>query len=665
MGSAAWLLHWVSQMGHACLWGSLLIAAVGIACRCLPRLPASVRAWLWWVACAKLLLDFCVMAPINLPLLPAPVPAVRSASVPDQPHLPVLRTLPQSVSAAAPAVAKAEPAADPTPSAPRWPLLFFAVWTAGITASFGFAVRQSFALKRLQRGAFPAVLPGIDVDAIARQMGLHRTPRVLSDPCVQTLCVSGWLRPIILLPDNLSNTLTPAELRLTLAHEMAHLKRYDLPLAVLPLLARALFFFHPLVWWASAEWATTREEACDALALSATNLPPTDYGRLLLKLASPAAAPPALGFSPGYHTLRRRLIGLAAARPAPRRARLLVLALPLLLPWRLSAALTPAALDHSKTPTLYSVTALAGDADSEVAALNNAGQIALSVHADDGAQGYAGPADMLTALSALPKHHASLVYGLSDGGLAAGASFNIPGHARAFIWDGATHKIGSLPGYPYSEARGVSSGGEVAGFSETGHADRRRAWVTRAFLRRPGEALVDLGTLGGLYSAAYAVNSLGTVVGKADTDTLGTTHAFAWADGQMADLGTLGGANSVAYAVSDTGAIAGASDMNDIGTRHGFLYASGQMQDLAPLPGLTTSAAYALNAAGQVAGTSQTLTLRRATLWHSGQPTDLNTLLPPHSGWTLTEARAINDHGQIAGLGLFGGHRRAFLLTPR
>ena len=89
------------------------------------------------------------------------------------------------------------------------------------------------------------------------------------------------------------------------------------------------------------------------------------------------------------------------------------------------------------------------------------------------------------------------------------------------------------------------------------------------------------------------------------------------------------------------------------------------MQDLAPLPGLAASAAYALNAGSQVVGTSQNGPVKRATRWQSGQPTDLNTLLPAYSGWVLTEARAINDHGQIAGVGLFGGHRRAFLLTPR
>ncbi len=656
---------WLLKLGHACLWGSVAVAAVGAACRCLPRLPAAVRAWLWWLTCAKMLLGLWAIAPINLPLLPAPAPATRSApavtaAVRPQASLPAARSVPTPMSATVTGAT-----ADTDSSAPRWPLLLFAVWLLGMVVSAWPALRQGFTARRLGRGAFPAVLPEIDLNALARQIGLRSTPGVLTGPHIQTPCVFGWRQPSILLPPGLSETLTPTELRLVLAHEMAHLKRFDLPLALVPLLARAVFFFNPFAWWAAAEWAAAREEACDAQALSATLTPSADYGRLLLKLAAPAATPPALGFSPGYHALRRRLISLSSARIAPRRLRLLVFALPLLLPWRLSAALPSAEARFIPVPTRYSVIALAGDAGSEVAALNNAGQVALSIRTEDGAQGYAGGADALAALNALPKHHASLAYGLNDAGQAAGTSFNIPGHARAFLWDGATHRVGSLPGYPYSEARGISSAGDIAGFSETGRADRRRAWVTRAFLRRPGEALTDLGTLGGPYSAAYGVNALGTVAGKADTDTIGATHAFAWADGQMTDLGTLGGANSVAYAVSDTGSIAGASETDAAGTRHAFLYANSQMQDLTPLPGMTDSSAYALNAGGQVVGTSQTSALKRATLWQNGQPADLNALLPANSGWTLTEARAINDHGQIAGVGLFQGRHRAFLLTPR
>jgi hypothetical protein len=44
---------------------------------------------------------------------------------------------------------------------------------------------------------------------------------------------------------------------------------------------------------------------------------------------------------------------------------------------------------------------------------------------------------------------------------------------------------------------------------------------------------------------------------------------------------------------------------------------------------------------------------------------DLNVVLPAGSGWTLTEARAINARGQIAGSGALNGVSRGFVLTPR
>ena len=661
------LQNWMLQIGHACLWGSLWACAAGILCRCAPRLSAAIRAWLWWLACSQMLLCLCLTGPINLPVLPPPPHAVRSASLTTfVPLTAVARIAPPSPNADRATAGEAEAPPVPAPPAPRRPQLLFTAWTIGVAGFFLCAVRQTFLLKQLQRGTFPAPLPDIDLSALARQMGLRRAPRVLTGPYIQTPCVTGWLRPAILLPPGYGERLSAGEMRLTLAHEMAHLKRGDLLLAIVPALARALLFFHPLAWWACAEWAAAREEACDALALSATRLSRADYGRLLLKLAGPEASAPALGLSPGYHNLRRRLLGLSRAQKSPRGASLLVLALPLLLPWRLTAAVSPAEAHRSSVlPAHYSITALADSTNSEAAALNNAGQVALSVQGGDGAQGYTGSADALAALGALPKHHASLAYGINAQGQVAGTSFNVPGHGRAFLWDGTPHRLGSLPGYPYSEARGLNAAGQVAGFSETGRADQNHAWITRAFLRQPAGPITDLGTLGGSYSAAYALNALGTVVGKADTEAFGATHAFAWADGRMTDLGTLGGADSAAYAVDDQGEIAGASEVDGTKARHAFLYTGGQMRDLGTPPGMTDSAAYALNNQGQIVGTSQASMDKHATLWQNGRPTDLNALLPPHSGWTLTEARAVNEHGQIAGQGLFRGHPTAFLLTPQ
>jgi probable HAF family extracellular repeat protein len=74
----------------------------------------------------------------------------------------------------------------------------------------------------------------------------------------------------------------------------------------------------------------------------------------------------------------------------------------------------------------------------------------------------------------------------------------------------------------------------------------------------------------------------------------------------------------------------------------------------------------ASNASGQVVGEAQTTgdAAEHAFLYDGVTMTDLNSLIDPISGWTLTESSAINDGGQIVGNGTIGGQTHAFLLTP-
>ena len=664
------------RLVHAGLWGGLFIVGIGTLCRLVPRLPAHLRAWLWWLACLKLVFDLCWAAPITLPLLPAPAvqlaPAAQvRAARPAAAGFPLTaasgtkRVLPSEVS---------DSRITPDMHGPRfsWPLGLLAFWLAGAMLSLATALRQGVRLTQTVRAASPALLAGVDTDALTTALGLRRTPPVLQHPAVSAPCVTGWLRPVILLPPKLAQTLTPEELRLALAHEMAHVRRSDLLLAIVPAVARALFFFHPLAWWASAEWGAGREEACDALALRATGASTARLGHLLLKMASGETRAPALGLSSGYHGLRRRLVGLtrSAKESRPLARWLFALALPLLLPWRLTAAVrvAPVALSQDAAPIRYQVTDLGELGDDGVAALNDAGQIAgAGPGSDNLTHGFVWDSGRVVPTGALPKHHASIAYGLNSQGQTVGTSYNIPGRGRAFLWDGSPHRIGSLPGFPYSEARGVNNAGQVAGSAETGGHDRWRAAVAHAFLWDGGER-TDLGTLGGPYSRAYGINNGGVIVGKADTPVFGQTHAFAWADGQMQDLGTLGGANSLAYRINDRDQAVGSSETGEGETRHAFLITDGQMRDLGTVPGLDDSVAYDVNSAGDAVGaaaSSPDAPGTRALLWRGGQAVDLNLLLPPNSGWTLDEARAINDRGQIAGTGRFHDQARAFLLTPR
>lgn len=73
---------------------------------------------------------------------------------------------------------------------------------------------------------------------------------------------------------------------------------------------------------------------------------------------------------------------------------------------------------------------------------------------------------------------------------------------------------------------------------------------------------------------------------------------------------------------------------------------------------------FAVNASHEVVGSEMVSGVEHAAVWQSGKVTDLNTLLPPGSGWVLTRASAINDGGDIAGVGSHEGKTQAFLLKP-
>lgn len=89
------------------------------------------------------------------------------------------------------------------------------------------------------------------------------------------------------------------------------------------------------------------------------------------------------------------------------------------------------------------------------------------------------------------------------------------------------------------------------------------------------------------------------------------------------------------------------------------------MRDLGVLPGHDASFAAAVNNRGWAVGYSQRQGGgARATLFAYARAIDLNGLIPPDSGWLLTDASDINDAGQIVGSGVFNGVSQGFLLTP-
>ncbi|MDO8336094.1 MAG: HAF repeat-containing protein, partial [Candidatus Saccharibacteria bacterium] len=124
--------------------------------------------------------------------------------------------------------------------------------------------------------------------------------------------------------------------------------------------------------------------------------------------------------------------------------------------------------------------------------------------------------------------------------------------------------------------------------------------------------------------------------------------AFRINNGVATDIGTLGGRGAMAFGINNSGQVVGAS--NTVGSRHAFLYANGTMSDLGTLGGYQDSQAQAINNNGQVVGYSAGSNdpsinhHARATLWNNGLIVDLEGLSNGPTNAIVSDAISINDN---------------------
>jgi probable HAF family extracellular repeat protein len=187
--------------------------------------------------------------------------------------------------------------------------------------------------------------------------------------------------------------------------------------------------------------------------------------------------------------------------------------------------------------------------------------------------------------------------------------------------------------------------------------------------------MTDLAPQVGYPSFAIGVNSTGQVVGVFYPDSGSYYNAFLYSSGTSTNLGTLGGKYSWAEAINNTGQVVGFST-NSSGYTYAFLYSGGTMINLGKLGG-DFSEATAINSAGQVVGISDTSSGTDVAFLYTAATgmENLNTLYASllvsgtgsQTGFvSLTQANAINAAGEIAGYGMYWtgtqDEQEAFLL---
>ena len=327
---------------------TLLIGALWLLGRWMPRLSPAIRCMLWWLLGMQLLVGLVISTPVQLPLLSSSSHGTAIATLGDHPVIPMTplteSTVPSDFAARSPTTTPSTTVIASTATASfHWQRWVLTLWLAGLLVQLLLAARLWLSARAVLRESVP--LHDESLQALCAQqaslLGLHRCPQLRLSLAIASPQVAGLWQPTVLLPA--SQVLTREESAMALAHELAHLRRGDLWLVWVPAIAQRLFFFHPLVAWAMREYALNREAACDAQVLQQHRAAPQTYGRLLLRLgvAHPMHSGLA-GASPTFQNLKRRLIMLQQTvndtTPRARGWLLVVLvALAGVLPYRVTA----------------------------------------------------------------------------------------------------------------------------------------------------------------------------------------------------------------------------------------------------------------------------------------------------------------------------------------
>ena len=192
----------------------------------------------------------------------------------------------------------------------RWPLALMAIWLLAAMLMFGRLAHSYYALLVMRR----SMLPGDQtqqarVEQLTAQFGIRRFVLLFTSDKVTVPMTVGALKPVIVLPPNLANELSTSEFDSVVAHELAHIRRWDYLTNLLQRFTQAFLFFHPAVWFIGRQLMIERELACDDWALKMCE--PRRYASCLTRLVEmlgdsrPLAA--AAGILFGKHVISRRV----------------------------------------------------------------------------------------------------------------------------------------------------------------------------------------------------------------------------------------------------------------------------------------------------------------------------------------------------------------------
>lgn len=277
---------WLPLLAQIAAKATLVLLLAAVVAALLWRASAATRHMVWCVAVLSVLAlpVFSLVLPAwELPLLPAaPAAAVDAPVVAFEPA----------------EVGKADEGVDAVPVAPAPAVaaergssgvalssLALGVAAGGVLLGALWLALGFWGVARLGRRAQVVRDPEwlrIAHEA-AERLGLRRPVLLLRARGAVMPATGGIVWPSVVLPHT-ADEWPEDRRRAVLAHELAHVKRFDTLTQALAQVACVLFWWHPAVWYAARRLRVERERACDDLVLHAGTRA-SDYAAHLLEIA--------------------------------------------------------------------------------------------------------------------------------------------------------------------------------------------------------------------------------------------------------------------------------------------------------------------------------------------------------------------------------------------
>jgi len=249
------------------LWQSTLFAcAAWLLTLALRKNPAQVRHWVWVAASLKFLVPFSLLIALGS--------HVQWRAAQASPQASVSIALDQVSQPFAPAASSSSVVVTAAARASVVPAIVWMLWVCGF---LGVGATWLIRWRRIAA----AVRAGSPVDL--RLVNLGIPIGAISSPAFIEPGIFGAFRPILLLPEGITEMLTPEQWKAVVAHELCHVRRRDNLVGLMQMFVETVFWFHPLTWRVGKQIFLERERACDEEVVKLGNEPRV-YARSILKV---------------------------------------------------------------------------------------------------------------------------------------------------------------------------------------------------------------------------------------------------------------------------------------------------------------------------------------------------------------------------------------------